>query len=282
MTRTIPNGWISFLEAFTLALRAAGKPQTTISTRLNHLRRLARTCGHHSPWTLTGDQLVAWCGRQDWSSETRRSYRGTLRAFWSWGVETGQVAENAAAALPKVPASRPRPRPAPERVYAEALAVARPRERLMLRLAAECGLRRAEVSRIHAEDILEDLDGWSLRVHGKGGRERIVPMPASLAVEVRRGAAGHTPGHGAAGWLFPGDDGGHLSPRWVGKLVTQLLPGAHTMHALRHRFATRAYLVDRDTFTVQELLGHASPDTTRRYVYVPRESLRRTVDAVAA
>lgn len=54
------------------------------------------------------------------------------------------------------------------------------------------------------------------------------------------------------------------------------------MHQLRHRFATRAYSVDRDVFTVQELLGHASPATTRRYVLVPRSALRATVKAVAS
>lgn len=57
--------------------------------------------------------------------------------------------------------------------------------------------------------------------------------------------------------------------------------GVDTPHPLRHRFATRAYAVDRDLLAVQTLLGHASPVTTRRYVAVPDESLRRTVLSVA-
>lgn len=60
------------------------------------------------------------------------------------------------------------------------------------------------------------------------------------------------------------------------------LPGDWTMHSLRHSAATRWYQVDRDVFTVQELLGHASPATTRRYVAVPNDALRATVDAASA
>ena len=167
----------------------------------------------------------------------------------------------------------PTPRPCPEIAYREALARAGDRERVILRLAAEAGLRRAEVARVHSDDLIEDLEGWSLIVHGKGGRQRVVPLTDSLAAAVRsRGQ----------GWAFPGGMDGHLSPRWVGKVVTRLLSGEATMHQLRHRFATRAYSVDRDVFTVQELLGHASPATTRRYVMVPRSALRDTVRAVAS
>ena len=142
----------------------------------------------------------------------------------------------------------------------------------MLRLAAELGLRRAEVAVTHSRDIFEDLGGHSLTAHGKGSKDRDVPLPPGLAAQLLAMPYGY---------LFPGNDGGHLSPRWVGKLVTLLLPDGLTMHTLRHRFATRAYAVDRDVFVVQELLGHASPATTRRYVQVPRAGLRRTVLAAA-
>src|SRR5699024_6800613 len=123
--------------------------------------------------------------------------------------------------------------------------------------------------------LVEDLAGWSLVVHGKGQRERMVPLTAGLALRLRARV------HHTGGYAFPGSDGGHLSPRWVGKIVTRLLPGEVTMHALRHRFATRAYSVDRDLLTVQRLLGHASPVTTRVYVRLPDDALRRTVQAVA-
>ena len=272
MTRSVPAAWTVAIDDFADALRAGGSPATTISTRRSHLSRIGRQLGG-TPYELEADRLVSWCGRQDWAVETRRGVRGTLLAFYRWAIAAGRTDTNPAAALPKVRAAIPAPRPASEIAYREALSRADDRGRVILRLAAEAGLRRAEVAQVHSRDLVEDLDGWSLIVHGKGGRQRTVPLTDGLAAAVR--------GRGN-GWAFPGRDGGHLSPRWVGKIVTGLLPGEATMHQLRHRVATRAYSVDRDVFTVQELLGHASPATTRRYVMVPRSALRDTVRAVSA
>ena len=97
-------------------------------------------------------------------------------------------------------------------------------------------------------------------------------MPDNLAMLLRRQPEG---------WLFPGNYNGHLSPRYVGTLISRLLPAGVTMHALRHRFATRAYSVNRDVFAVQQLLGHASPATTRRYVQLQDSVMRQLVEAVA-
>lgn len=277
MCASVPAAWIAAVDLFLLALTAGGSPPTTRATRRAHLHRMGRLLGG-SPWEVTGEQLVAVCGRQDWATETRRGVRSTLRAFYAWGVAAGHVETSPAEALPRVRPAVPRPRPASEDTYAAALTAARStRDRLMLRLAAEAGLRRAEVAGLHTRDVIEDLDGWSLHVLGKGGRERVVPLSRSLALELR------TYAHelGGRGWLFPGAVGGHLSPRWVGKVVGELLPGETTMHQLRHRFATKAYAHDRDTFVVQQLLGHESPATTRRYVAVPVAGLRATVEAVA-
>ena len=116
----------------------------------------------------------------------------------------------------------------------------------MLRLAAEAGLRRAEVALVRTSDVFITGGTAQLVVHGKGGKQRIVPISNELAEQVRRGAAGHTPetaayGWGTSGWLFPDSAGGHLTPAWVGAIVANALPDGYTMHTLRHRFATRAY-----------------------------------------
>jgi len=255
-------------------LGAGGVAVTSRNLRAAHLRRLAGDLGG-CPWEVTGDQLASWLGSKAWARNTLRSYGQTCRGFYRWGHQVGHVATNPAELLPRIGQATPRPRPAPEAAFRAALLAAEPRVQLMVRLAGQLGLRRGEVARVHADDVQPDLVGWSLLVHGKGDRQRTVPMPDDLAQDVIA-AAGR-------GYLFPGGvGGGHLGAERVGKLVGQVLPDGVSMHQLRHRFATRAYLVDTDLPVVQQLLGHASPGTTMAYVAVPGESLRRTVLAVAS
>jgi len=232
---------------------------------------LARHAGRRGPWTLTADDLVDWTGTQPWARETRRSVRSSLRSFYAWGVDTRRIRTSPAAGLPSIPQRPPAPRPAPEDAYRAALSRAGHRERLMLRLAGEAGLRRGEVCQVHSRDLMRDTLGWSLRVRGKGDRVRVVPLTDDLAGELR--ALG-------PGWAFPGQVGGHLSPWWCGRLVADLLPDGLTMHTLRHRFATRAYAATSDLLAVQQLLGHASPATTRAYVRVDDAARRALVEAV--
>jgi integrase/recombinase XerC len=132
------------------------------------------------------------------------------------------------------------------------------------------GLRRGEVARVHTRDLLEGADGALLLVHGKGDKERVVPIADELGESIRHGAAGHTAGASRDGWLFPNGAGGHLTPWHVGNLVVRVLPDNWTMHTLRHRFASRAYRGTRNLRAVQKLLGHESIATTERYVN-PRE-----------
>jgi len=221
---------------------------------------------------VNGELLIEWCGEQAWAQETRRGRTNTYRGFWKWAKQHAGL-RNAAKHLPSVKSPPGVPRPAPDRIYMKALMRSDVRTRLILRLAAEIGLRRGEIALVHTEnDLVEDLVGWSLYVHGKGGRSRVVPLTDGIARELL------TLDHG---WAFPGRIGGHLSPRRVGELATAALDGERTLHTLRHRFATRTYQVDRDVFAVQELLGHASPATTRRYVQTDRSRLRALVQRAA-
>lgn len=265
--------WVEAISSWLVALRAAGRPETTIGLREYQLNRLAAAMAPRGPWEVSGEALVGWLGSQAWARDTRRSYRSAIRGFYTWATDRGYCDGNPALEIPPVRPTEPAPHPAPEDAYRVALAGADARTRLMLRLAAELGLRRGEVARVHADDLIRDLSGWSLRVHGKGGRERVVPLTDSMAALVRR--------HAARGYLFPGSDDGHLSPRWVGKLVSRSLPEAWAMHSLRHRFATRAYAADHDVFTVQSLLGHASPVTTVRYVAIDDARRRAVIRAVS-
>lgn len=254
-------------------MRATGRSEQTIYLRTYQIGRMGRQL-EVPPCEVTLDHLTAWLGSHGWSRSTLRSYRTAVRTFYAWAVATGRAPANPALLLESPGATAPSPHPTPEHTYRLALAGADSRERLMVRLAAELGLRRGEVCKVHARDVIEDLLGFTLVVRGKGDKVRDVPMPDDLARAVLRQADG--------GHLFPGGDHGHLSARWVGKLVSRLLPEGWAMHSLRHRFATRVYSIDRDVFATQQLLGHSSPATTQAYVKVEDEQRRRLVMAAAS
>ncbi|RQP09081.1 MAG: integrase [Microbacteriaceae bacterium] len=223
--------------------------------------------------SATLDDLVEWLAEKNWSPETRRAHRSAVRTFYAWAKETGRVRKNPAAKLPVVRARRPAARPAAEYDITMAYAKADRRQRLAIRLAADLGLRCAEAAVVHTRDLVERDGRFSLIVHGKGQKMRVLPLTDSLAGALRAAPEGY---------LFPGKVNGHISPHHLGKLVSSVLPAGVTMHMLRHRFATLAYNVDRDVFTVQQLLGHASPTTTQGYVQIHEDHMRRLVEAVAS
>ncbi|HEY3736090.1 MAG TPA: tyrosine-type recombinase/integrase [Jatrophihabitans sp.] len=261
--------WSTEIDAWRIAMQATRLSPQTIELRTYHLRRLARAGLASSPWVLTPALLLDWTGRHDWSRETARAVRSSFRRFWAWGVTTGNTDQNTADVLPMVRPDQPRPRPAAAAIVTRAIGASDQRVALMLRLANELGMRRGEVAQVHPEnDLVHDLVGWSLLVHGKGSRKRVLPLPDDLAVEL----------HAApTGYLFPSPNGGHLSPHWVGTLVSRALADGTTMHQLRHLCATEVHDQTRDLRLVQTLLGHASLATTQRYVAVDDTKVREAV-----
>ncbi|KAA9104998.1 tyrosine-type recombinase/integrase [Microbacterium rhizomatis] len=254
--------WSEAIEGFLAHERAGGKRTDTNRARREHLQHLARRV-NVGPWGVSADLLLDYLAAQEWAVETRRGRRTSLARFYDWGAYRGLVTVNPVESVPKVKMREAHARPAPDRAYHEALMAARPREKLMLRLAAEVGMRRAEVAQVHTKDLIEDMVGHSLIVHGKGGKTRIVPLPVSLGRAIQ---------HAEPGYLFPGRVDGHLSARYVGKMLAALIPDHWTMHTLRHRFAAKLFALTSDVLMVQETLGHASVSTTR--LYIPRDGER--------
>ncbi|WP_232375434.1 tyrosine-type recombinase/integrase [Mycolicibacterium baixiangningiae] len=277
----MPASWREMTSAYLLHLAAAGHTARTIDARRKSLTRIARAL-RCPPGDVTAERLVDWFGRQDWKPETRKFYRSAARGFFAWAYRTGRVPEYLPDALPSVRIPAAVPRPVPDDAWRTALAKADPRVTLMMRLAAEVGMRRAEVARVHTRDVVEGIGGAQLVVHGKGGKTRVVPISDALAEVLRRGAAGHTAGMPASGWLFPTGVGGHIGEHQVGKLVAAALPDGWSMHKLRHRFATRAYRGSRNLRAVQQLLGHASIATTERYTAVDDDEVRAAAMAATA
>ncbi|WP_131228067.1 tyrosine-type recombinase/integrase [Bifidobacterium longum] len=264
-----PPVWREEITQYLDVLKAGGQSKGTLTTRRCQLSQMARDL-QGVPADVSDDALVSWFARHEWKPETRKSYRNAVTGFFSWLHTTGRAAANPAEALPSVRRPHAHPRPCPDSVILAALGRANAAERTMIRLAAEAGLRRAEIAAVHSRDVMRDLVGRSLIVRGKGDKQRIVPLPDDLAGIIMD----------ARGYLFPGRFGGHVEESYVGDHISHLLPRGYAAHTLRHRFATTAYAATHDLFVVAELLGHESVETTEHYVAMPDGRLREAAAAV--
>jgi integrase/recombinase XerC len=148
------------------------------------------------------------------------------------------------------------------------------RDMAVISLCYGAGLRIAEALSL----TRADLEAQTLRVTGKGGKMRMVPLiaPVRQAIETYLGLVPFTL------WpqdpLFRGVRGGVLSPRLIQKRMESLrsalgLPPSATPHALRHSFATQLLGNGGDLRSIQELLGHASLSSTQIYTAVDSERL---------
>lgn len=268
------NDWSDAIDMWATYLRAGNVLPTSIRLRRQHLRQLARMYADRDPWSLSTSDLVQFMAAHEWSSSARYAARSSLRSFYTWMTEEGMVRTNPAAKLPKVKRAPANPHPLGDDEFEQAMAAIRGDERktLILLLAAHCGLRRGEIARVRGRDVQGRQGDWSLIVHGKGMRERTVPIPDDIAEAVRVRGQGFT---------FPGNDHGHLSPDWVGRMIADILPPGWTIHSARHRFASRVYADKNDLLSVQQLLGHATPTTTQIYVKIPDDRLRAAMLAAS-
>jgi integrase len=258
-----PEAWRRDVDDYLLTLAAAGQRTATIRLRHGILCLAARGLGC-PPAEVTAEKLVDWLGRQQHlSPEARHGYRSTLRGFFSWMYKVDRIPVYLGDALPRVRVPKAAPRPVGDDAWEAALAGADRRTELMLRLAAEVGLRRAEIAQVHSSHL--DGESRQLLVHGKGGKQRVVPVSDHLVYLIRENGNG---------WLFGNGVGGHLTAAHVGRLIARALPGEWTAHTLRHRFATRAYRGSRNLRAVQKLLGHESVLSTERYTAVDDDEVR--------
>ena len=159
------------------------------------------------------------------------------------------------------------------------------RDVAVLELLWGSGLRVSEAHSLCLRDL--DPAGRTVRVSGKGGKERIVPLTeVSLkALEISFRERGVKPGPGSDGDrpVFVNRSGGRLSVRTLRRIVNRHLPatgerGGSSPHALRHSFATHLLDHGADLRAVQELLGHARLSTTAIYTHVTKGRLKEAYD----
>ncbi len=208
--------------------------------------------------------------------------RSVLATFFSWlrRREPELVDPVATIKSPKLPRGLPRA------LDVDAmLAILRPpaggelealRDHAAMLLMYGLGLRLAEVASLRDEDV--DLDEATARVLGKGGKERVVPIPSGCLAALAAYRAARPASKGA----FLAGRRGAISTRTLARIVARAALcalGRHvTPHQLRHSFATHLLAGGANLRQIQTLLGHASLSTTQRYTKVTAERLFAVYD----
>lgn len=287
--------WLAHLDV------GRGYSRLTIEAYGRDLRQLADHLRHQLGRAPSLDDLgradaklfrsfLASRRRQGAESRSLARTMSGLRTFFRW-LEAEGLMQNRAVrrvAMPKVGHSVPKPLTVTKAAAvmagdgaddADWIAA---RDTAVLLLLYGSGLRISEALRLsRAEAPVRGRD--TLRIVGKGGKERLAPVLPVTQAAVERYLALLPYPLASDDAMFVGAKGGPLSPRIVQLLMERLrgslgLPDTATPHALRHSFATHLLSSGADLRQIQELLGHASLSTTQVYTEVDRERLLAVYD----
>jgi integrase/recombinase XerC len=208
-----------------------------------------------------------------------------LRSWFRFLVRRGALQRNAAREVrgPRLPTKLVSFLPIDEAtalVEARALGgESRARDVAILELLYATGLRVSELAGLDLDDV--DRAGRTVRVLGKGRKERIVPYgeQAARALEAYLG-----PRAEARGPVFANRRGGRLTVRAIHAIVRRCARAAGitrrvSPHTLRHTFATHLLDAGADLRAIQEFLGHSRLSTTQRYTHVGADQLMKVYDA---
>lgn len=225
---------------------------------------------------------------QGYSARSNARLLTALRAFYGQLLRGGRIATDPTVLIDPPKLSRPVPKALSEsqvEALLQAPDIATPlglRDRAMLELMYATGLRVSELVGLSA--VAVNLRQGVLRVTGKGGKERLVPLGEEAQHWLERYLAEARPalaGKGRETALFLGRRGGTLTRQQFWNLVKACAlragidPARVSPHGLRHSFATHLLNHGADLRALQLLLGHSSLSTTQIYTLVAREGLKR-------
>ena len=282
------------MEEFTRSLTAAA-PSTVEAYRrdLTAFFTWAERLGLESPGAVrrtTIRRYLAYLATRGFARRTVARRASALRRYFGWARRVGAVANDPTAGLsaPRGEARLPRVlHPDELRSLLDESGSAGPegardmRDTALLELLYGSGLRVAEASALDVDDL--DLAQGRVRVWGKGGKQRVVPLSEPAADALRRwladGRRELATEASPATALFLNLRGRRMTPRDARRVLDRRSVAPTHPHALRHTFATHLLDGGADLRVVQELLGHADLATTQRYTHVSKERLRSVFDA---
>lgn len=290
----ISDAWEFDLDRFDLAMRRRGLADATRKSYLSDMTQLAVWASERDETATDLDLKTLRRYAQQISGEGLAATSlarklASIRAFYSTLLERGEVTQNVAELIttPKRPRDLPRVLNANEVTrLLDGIPTSTPlqmRDRAMFELTYACGLRAGELIGLTLASV--DLDEEQLRVEGKGGRTRIVPIGEHAAKSMRRYLERSRPllaganGGAEQSWLFLTKTGNQLQPSDVRRRLQTALRTAGVAagispHSLRHSFATHLLNGGADLRSVQELLGHRSISATQIYTRVESARLR--------
>ena len=262
-------------------LALEGNSPNTIRHRGNAVTRLARALPV-PVLAATPDMLYEWRAGLTGANVTVACYLSHVRSFYRWAVAEKLIRENPVLAVPvpKLPRRLPRPIPEADLMHALACATHVMPQRLMLVLGGWCGMRIGEIAGLKVENLrLHDTPPVVIisAESAKGNKERVVELSPFVIAEL---AAARLP---RSGHVLTDANGQPYDPAVASAMANAHLRGCgtkSTIHATRHRFASLLYQETHDLRLVQELLGHASQETTARYAAFSRTGATAAVAAL--
>ncbi|MDR1710294.1 MAG: tyrosine recombinase XerC [Propionibacteriaceae bacterium] len=264
-----------------------------IAQVLGHLERTGTTCLR----SVDTHALRTWLGNQHAIGAERATLQrrvAALRSFFAWALREKRITRDPAAGLssPKVRRKLPPTlRSSHVDAFMDALRgrldsaedsrqkASASRDLAIIETLYAAGIRVSELCGLDVGEI--DQARGTLRVLGKGNKQRVVPIgaPALRALADWLELRGQLAGPAAGQAVFVGDQGKRIDPRVVRRIVHRTLalaPDAPDLgpHGLRHAMATHLLEGGADLRSVQEMLGHSSLATTQIYTHVTSERLR--------
>jgi len=301
---TLSNGFL----AYRICAQAEGKSQRSIDWDGANLERFSQFLKREQPGSSIADigspearrfilhlqnDVRRWetspfiSDTKGLSPLTIHGYARAIKAFWSWLVDEGYIAENSMARLkcPRTP-RKIIPTFSTEQIQRlmSALDPRTPtgfRDHAIILVFLDTGIRLSELVNLCLEDI--DFGQSCFLVKGKGNKERVVPFGSQVRRALRRylSAVRPDPDSSQVSHFFLSRQGFPLRPRAVQSIIARVGRRANVSgvrcspHTFRHTFAKQYLLNGGDVFSLQRILGHTSLETVKLYVNLTSLDLSR-------